>query len=363
VLLSSINKKIKDKILEMFTFGDTTPDPASIKDGWMALPALYEGVRKAEVKYNKGNKLDLTSLINKIKIELMITKETRTKINENVVETHIFNMNRQQKIINECVNELNCMVEGNVFNTIQLAISKLALCGVTNSMIEDIVLPYESNLSKVNGWMQWIDKCCSSYNPITYFNRYELKEFEGESYIYDNELTLYKDEISNKWLVNFPRNSNKDYSLLYENNALYRYLYDNINDYKMSLKVKTFIDLIMSRLTDEMYKSPKYDFEMLRGVKLRYSEWRTIQFHIFKFRNIIFNKPTEEYVKENRSVNGNLEVFEINVDNVVEDDLQIKVLKCLKDLVYYCYNKSELTGNKQHHYFSPKPLLNKLLNN
>ena len=70
-------------------------------------------------------------------------------------------------------------------------------------------------------YLACINSCCKPlilYKPITYFNRYELKCFNNEYFIYDNELTLYKDEVSGKWLKNFPRNNNNDFMLLYKEN-------------------------------------------------------------------------------------------------------------------------------------------------
>lgn len=346
---------VKKQLIEYFECSTE-----SFSSGFMYLPAIYDGTRFPKVRKNDGIYFDLFSLVEKCIIENKIRKETRTPINNNIINEFKFNTNRQEKTINESILRLESMGKTGRNAVIQSCISRLAYSGVNSNIIEDLITPYETRVNKIPNWIKFINECCSNYIPISYFNRYEFKKLNEEYYVYDNELSLYKDEVSGKWLNFYPRNSNSDLIKLTDTNLLFRYLYNEIGNLKEALKLKMFIELIINRLTDKKTFNNKYQCDILEGVPLTHREWRVIGFNIFKFRDIFLNKKKNITEQKNDNI---LDVLTIDftINNEEEININTKILNCLSKLILYRYDNITKGDGKQYHYFTPTNKLMELV--
>lgn len=342
-----ISKKVKQSILSDFEYEGDIPDSASIKDGWMALPALYDGIREADVKYNIGDKLDLNSIIDKKEIEMGITGKTRTKINNKIDDSKELNIERQQKSLDELIDILYSVTE-NKHNAITEFISKASWVGIEPSEIRTVIYDYETNESKIENWIELIDKW-NKKNVIPYYYRYEYRSFKGDDYLYDNLKDLYYDSFTKEWLVKPPRKTQKDYLNFMIKSELYKLLYRRLGDFKLAKKTYEFIQRIMEEYNPEdMITRKQYSNPINKGVYLPQKIYRVIMFEFFRFREI----EKENVVIEN--------IFDVLT--TTEDD-QKELLKVLKELVWVRREILDSYGRAiKRTYFSPKNILLKIYN-
>lgn len=323
----------------------------SFSSGLMYLPCNYEGIRNPELSFNDGIEFDLYGFISKVSTEKDIRKETRTIINENITRNNEYNSNRQSFYINKVIDKLNSTSVGNgLNNAIQSCIGTLSHIGLTNSEIEDIILPYESNKSKINNWCSWIAEKNELNEKITYFNRYEYKNFKDESYIFDNKEQLFYDSITDKWLIGKPRNNNKTLLKKCKTDILFNYIYEQIDNLKIAEKLYSFIKLLDKDLDRSiLIKIDKYEQPIIRGVRYKRNILRTFLFDYLKLKEVIKDKKTTDLTS----------IFDIIID---KDDLQTRILKCIKNLMWVRAEKC-LTSNGFgfSYWFSFKPLCDKLL--
>jgi len=346
------NKYIECKTELINLFGCAKESFAS---GLMYLPCNYEGIRDAEIKFNDGIEFDLYGFISKCLVEKDIRKETRTKLNDNISRLSEYNADRQQHYINKVIDKLNSTSVGNGLNhTIQSCIGTLSHLGLTNSEIEDIILPYESNKAKVNNWCSWIAEKNEMNEKITYFNRYEYKNFKENTFLFDNKELKYYDSISDQWLADRPRNKNIDLKNKAINDKLFNYIYNKIDDLKMTEKLYSFIKILDKDLDrNEKIRIDAYEQLIVKGVSYNRNMIRSFLFDYLKLKSIIKNEDKN---------NDIISIF--NISDNLNEDLQTKVLKCIKELLWVRSQKciSE-TGYGWKYFFSTKKICEKLLNN
>ena len=348
--LKKINQKIKKNILEEFRMDTDAPESESIKDGWMALPAFYEGKRKSEVKYNIGDKLDLNSLIDKIKLEMEIKSKTKSKINKKVNDEKGFNKNRQNQTFENLKDELFNTKTGDKHNSIVTFISRSSWIGIHPSEIRKVIYYYEENESKLNNWIDLIEDWRKD-DIISYYYREEYKIFNDEYILFDNLTNLYYDTFSKKWLNKQPRRNKKDLINLLETDRLFKYLYSETSNFLLSKKLYDFINKILDKYdSNDMIEIKKYAQPINKGVAFSKKVYKIIMFDIFKFKNI-------------DNLNETIKTEDLLNINLGKDDDQTIMLKVLKKLIWV--RKEKVTGENGYYgwktFFSPKTSLFKIM--
>lgn len=361
VLWKRFTKNVKESILEMFKFGGKLADTASIKNGFMLLPCLYDGVREPELVYNKGKKrLDLNKIIDKIELEQMVTKETRSKIVENINDEKGFNIDRQNNSIEKLKIELEqSYYDGNRHNALTTFISKSCLVGVDDSTIRNVIYDFETDENKIEKWIDLITKWKVETKVSNYYYQFEYRVFEGEYFLYDNLNDRYEDPTKPvghplRWLAkNPPRNSLQKDIKFAEENIFYKALLVRLNNrYDLARKMFSFITQIMERYNPtDMVDSVKYDFKINRGVAFSKRVTDVIMFDLGKFKDI-----------DKDIVGTYASMWDVYADiNKDMNDDQKLMLSVLKELVWCRCQKIESNGYfGWRKYFSPKPTLIKI---
>lgn len=367
VEIKNINSRLKKDILNEFKFEGDLPDSASIKNGWMALPALYEGHRNPEVKYNGGFRYSLLNIINKISLEKNINNTMKHKINEKVDDSKEFNAERQQNTFDELKDELFNASVGNRHNAVVNFISKCSLIGLDASEIRTVIYDYEENEEKISMWIDLIEEWTADRKTISYYYRYEYKLFKGEYFLYDNVKDLFYDSITDKWLKGKPRSKKQDYLKLKDKSKLYEALVIRFaNNYILAKKVFDFVLRIKEQYDENDKISLKqYEQPINRGVAFTKKISKIVMFDIFKFREIEKEDGIIE-LKSNTILGSVTDIFSISEelnDKCIDD--QTKLLSVLKELVWvrresFEFNIGDKKVKQWKTYFSPKDTLLKL---
>ena len=355
-----LSKTVKEAILEMFKFGGKLADTASIKNGFMLLPALYDGARDAELIYNKGKKrLDINKIIDKIELEQMVTKETRSKIVENINDEKGFNINRQNSSIEKFKAELEQnFYDGNRHNALTTFISKACLAGIDECTIRNVIYDFETDVNKIEKWIDLVTKWKVETKVSNYYYQFEYRVFNGEHFLYDNVNDRYEDPTKPvghplRWLKKIPRNSLQSDIKFAEENTFYKALLIRLNNrYDLARKMFSFVTQIMERYdSKDLVTSSKYMQKINRGVAFSKRVTDVVMFDLAKFRDIDKNI--------NDSYASIWDVY-ADVNKDMNDDQKL-MLSVLRELIW-C-RPEKITSNGYfgwRKYFSPKPTLLKI---